>query len=169
MKVGGERILQIPSDLGYGEAGSGEVIGPDTDLVFRVHLLEIVEAPLAHTLMFDGDAPTQPQVETLTEGTGDGAEPGDIVFTNIAVLYFNSNALVQSTWESGQPVELALVEGALIPGLNDGVLGIKVGEIRQVTLPADVVYPDGLPPNAGLDPNDALVFVLEPVAVVPGG
>ena len=38
MKVGGERVLEIPSDLGYGAKGV-EDIPPNADLVFNVRLV----------------------------------------------------------------------------------------------------------------------------------
>jgi peptidylprolyl isomerase len=37
--VGSRVVLQVPSDLGYGEAGSGETIPPDADLVFVIDVL----------------------------------------------------------------------------------------------------------------------------------
>lgn len=40
MKVGGRRMLVIPPDLAYGEAGQGS-IGPDETLVFVVDLLNV--------------------------------------------------------------------------------------------------------------------------------
>lgn len=43
VKEGGVRRLVIPSNLGYGETGSGEAIPPNSDLVFVVKLLEIKE------------------------------------------------------------------------------------------------------------------------------
>lgn len=41
MKPGGKRRLLIPSALGYGKRGAGDVIPPDADLVFEVELLGI--------------------------------------------------------------------------------------------------------------------------------
>lgn len=41
MKVGEVRRLKIPSNLGYGESGAGDVIGANADLIFDVELVSI--------------------------------------------------------------------------------------------------------------------------------
>ncbi|MDA1184813.1 MAG: FKBP-type peptidyl-prolyl cis-trans isomerase [Acidobacteria bacterium] len=41
MKVGGQRRLIIPPDLGYGSAGAGGTIPPNATLVFDIELLEV--------------------------------------------------------------------------------------------------------------------------------
>ena len=41
MKVGGQRTLTIPADMGYGARGAGGVIPPNATLLFDVELLDV--------------------------------------------------------------------------------------------------------------------------------
>ena len=41
MQVGGSRTIIIPSRMGYGSRGAGDVIPPNSDLIFEVELIEI--------------------------------------------------------------------------------------------------------------------------------
>lgn len=43
MKVGDKAVLFIPSHLGYGARGAGNVIPPDTDLIFEMEMVGIQE------------------------------------------------------------------------------------------------------------------------------
>jgi FKBP-type peptidyl-prolyl cis-trans isomerase len=41
MKVGGQRTLMIPPELGYGARGAGGVIPPQAHLIFDIELLDV--------------------------------------------------------------------------------------------------------------------------------
>ncbi len=41
MKSGGKRRLMVPSALGYGATGGGDVIPPNADLIFDIELIEV--------------------------------------------------------------------------------------------------------------------------------
>jgi FKBP-type peptidyl-prolyl cis-trans isomerase len=42
MKEGGKYELYVPSDLGYGPRGGGQIIGPNATLIFVIELLEVI-------------------------------------------------------------------------------------------------------------------------------
>lgn len=44
MQVGDEIVVWIPSELAYGQRGAGGVIPPNTDLIFRMEMLDMPEA-----------------------------------------------------------------------------------------------------------------------------
>lgn len=43
MSVGSKYRFVVPSDLGYGESGAGNTIGPNSVLIFEVELLDIID------------------------------------------------------------------------------------------------------------------------------
>ena len=44
MKPGGKFTFIMPPELGYGEGGAGQMIGPNATLLFDVELIAVVKA-----------------------------------------------------------------------------------------------------------------------------
>ena len=50
------------------------------------------------------------------------------------------NGTVFDTSEGGEPLEFTLGEGKMIPKFEEAVLGMKIGESKTFTIPADEAY-----------------------------
>merc|ERR1719373_1470834 len=67
-----------------------------------------------------------------------------------------------STKDKGQqPFEYTAGVGGVITGWDQGCLGMKLGEVRQLTIPADEGYGAGGFPAWGIPPGATLNFTLE--------
>ena len=96
------------------------------------------------------------------EGHGASSKPGDLV----SVLYTGTlpDGTVFDTNVGKSPFEFKLGDGHVIPGFERGVLGMKVGGKRRVTIPPDLAYGKrGVPPK--IPPGSILVFDIELLAI----
>ena len=99
------------------------------------------------------------KIETTKEGTGVEIKNGQT-----AVVHYTGKLTDGTTFDSsktrGTPFEFPLGAGMVIKGWDMGVLGMKVGETRMLTIPADLGYGER---GAGgvIPPNATLVFEVE--------
>jgi len=168
MRVGGRRTLVIPAEMAYGNAGSGSgSIGPDADLVFVVDLLRVlppVDPADEPDVVLPDEAPTELVIEDLVEGDGDEVTEGTPVTLHYVGVALSTGEAFDSSYESGRPVSFTAGAGQIIPGFDEGVLGMRVGGKRQIIIPPDLAY--GAEGAAGvIGPDETLVFVVEAVAV----
>ncbi len=170
MKVGGRRQITIPGDLAYGKAGR-EGIEPDETLVFVVDLVSKAAAPeplLEPEVTMPAGPVTELGIEDITPG--DGAEiTADL--TGVLEVHLIGTSAVNSvdivnTYATGETLQLPYpvtqVPGG---GLTQGLVGMKVGGRRQITIPGSLGYGETPPAQAGLDPNETLVFVVDLVGI----
>lgn len=67
-------------------------------------------------------------------------------------------------FDSGQ-FEFKLGTGAVVAGFDQAVTGMKTGEKKTVTIPANLAYGASPPPGSGIPANADLVFDIELVAL----
>ncbi len=108
------------------------------------------------------------KIVDTTVGTGTVAENGDVVTVNYTGT-FDDGKKFDSSYDNGQPLSFTLGTTGIIQGWNLGVLGMKVGGTRELTIPSDLGYgPEGrspvIPPNATLHFTITLLSVSNPAA-----
>jgi peptidylprolyl isomerase len=105
-----------------------------------------------------GSPPKTLKVEDLIEGKGQAAKSGDKVSVRYVGVLYDNNKEFDSSWKRGKaPFQLTLGQGQVIQGWDRGLIGMKVGGRRRLTIPPDLAYgAQGQPPS--IPANSTLVF-----------
>jgi FKBP-type peptidyl-prolyl cis-trans isomerase FkpA len=106
--------------------------------------------------------PTDLVSEDLVVGTGDTAQSGDTVSVNYTG-WLTDGTQFDSSYDRGQPFTFQLGVGAVIAGWDQGVVGMKVGGKRRLTIPPDLAYGTG--GRGSIPPNATLIFEVELVEI----
>ncbi|RZQ65694.1 FKBP-type peptidyl-prolyl cis-trans isomerase [Amycolatopsis suaedae] len=107
--------------------------------------------------------PTKVLTKDLEPGTGRPAANGMPLQMNYLLMTWSDKNIVDNSYDRGQPFELTLGEGRVIPGWEEGLQGIYQGGRRVLVIPPDKGYgPQG---KAPVKPNETLVFVVDAVKV----
>jgi peptidylprolyl isomerase len=108
-----------------------------------------------------GPAPTSLVVKDLIKGTGPAAKSGSSITVNYVGVLYKGGKEFDSSWKTGQPfAPFKLGQGAVIPGWDKGLVGMKVGGRRELIIPPSLAYgKSGSPPT--IPPNATLVFVVD--------
>jgi peptidylprolyl isomerase len=111
-----------------------------------------------------GKAPKKLVIKDLIPGTGQAAKAGDPITVNyIGVNYANGKPF-DNSYDRGQPFPFQLGGGQVIPGWDQGLVGMKVGGRRELVIPPSLAYgPQGQPPV--IKPNETLVFVVDLLSI----
>ena len=98
--------------------------------------------------------------ETLKEGTGDELKPGSVASFHYEGKLENGTVF-DSSRKKGEPLKVAVGTGKLIKGWEEGLPGMKVGEIRKLFVPSALGYADRDAPGGKIPPNSNLIFEVE--------
>tara|TARA_X000000368_G_scaffold61229_2_gene43181 strand:+ start:5871 stop:6806 length:936 start_codon:yes stop_codon:yes gene_type:complete len=171
MAVGGRRSLTIPSDLAYGENGSGSgSIGPNETLVFVVDLIASVPSNLEKPSEELSAEPTlELQINDLYEGSGPAVQPGNVVYIHYVGVSASTGQQFDSSWDRGRSEFIGYISGTgnVIEGLDQGLLGMQVGGRRTVVIPPDLAYGENGAGDGLIAPNETLIFTVDLLGTHP--
>lgn len=164
MALGGRRLLVIPPDLAYGDTGSGSgSIPPGDTIAFVVDLIGFV--PGDHELP-EPTVPAEPADELTTtdivEGDGPEAGPDSIVWLHYRGVTQSDGNEFDASLPRGidEPLIAQLAPGQLIDGMVEGIVGMKVGGVREIVIPAELAYGELGAGEGLIGPDETLVFVV---------
>jgi len=102
------------------------------------------------------------KIEDVTVGTGTEAVAGKMVTVHY-VGTFTSGEKFDSSRDRGTPFTFPLGAGRVIKGWDEGVVGMKVGGVRKLSIPPQLGYgPNDYGPIPG---NSTLLFEVELIDV----
>ncbi|XP_056152902.1 peptidyl-prolyl cis-trans isomerase FKBP10 [Lampris incognitus] len=129
MCVNERRKITVPPHLAYGSTGAGDVIPPDTTLVFDLHLVD---------LWNKADLVVTKSISTPKDCRR------SVMRTDFVRYHYNGTLLDGSVFDSSyvreQTTDSLVGEGWLIKGMDEGLLGMCVGEIRNIVIPPFKAY-----------------------------
>ena len=93
--------------------------------------------------------------EDVKVGTGPAAKNGDHVVVHYTGTLTDGTKF-DSSRDRNEPFDFTLGQGQVIKGWDEGVVGMKKGGIRKLTIPPDMAYgkngsPPKIPPDATLN------------------
>lgn len=98
------------------------------------------------------------QIEDIKVGSGPAVKSGDTVVINYTGTLLDGTKF-DSSYDRGQPFTTQIGVGQVIKGWDEGVVGMKVGGKRKLTIPPDLAYGDQA--VGSIPPNSTLVFEVE--------
>ena len=117
-----------------------------------------VEIPLGET------PPGELVVEDIVVGDGPEAAAGQPVEVHYVGHAWSDGSKFDASWDRGQTFGFRLGSGQVIQGWDQGVVGMRLGGRRRLTIPPDMAYG---PSGAGgvIGPDETLVFVVDLLGV----
>jgi peptidylprolyl isomerase len=113
-------------------------------------------------------APTKLVSKDLITGTGAVAAAGDELTVDYVGALYKTGKVFSTSWlkggKTGQTFPFQLGVHAVIPGWDQGLVGMRVGGRRELTIPPALAYgAQGSGPS--IPPDSTLIFIVDLLAV----
>jgi FKBP-type peptidyl-prolyl cis-trans isomerase FkpA len=148
-------------------------------LFLFARLLVVAIALIASGCDTGSDTPIDPSdvdIEyTLTDlvvGTGNPAAVGNVATINYTGWLFNGSGTESkgrqfaSSAQTGAPLVVAIGRRQTLPGVEQAIVGMRLGGKRRAYVPANLGYGPSGTSDGTIPPNAALVFELELINLV---
>ena len=109
------------------------------------------------------EGPTSLQIEDLTVGTGATAATGDTISVLYNGTFLDGRVFDASSLHGNVPYTFRLGAGNVIAGWDQGLVGMRVGGVRRLTIPSSLAY--GSSGNGPIPPNTPLRFEVQLVTI----
>lgn len=106
-----------------------------------------------------GAPPAELVVTDLAPGTGAAAASTSTVVADYIGVSCSTGKIFDSSYSRGEPATFPLAQ--VIPGWQQGLVGMKVGGKRLLGIPAELAYGSQPPPGSGIAVDEPLWFVVE--------
>lgn len=123
-------------------------------------------APTSTPITLEGATTTDSGLQYLeiTAGTGEAPKKGNIITLNY-IASLPDGTVLADTYTQGSPVSTVWGEDRLLPGWEEGVGLMKVGEKAKIVIPPDLAFGDQ--GSGSIPPGTQIVIEMELLAVKP--
>jgi FKBP-type peptidyl-prolyl cis-trans isomerase len=135
--------------------------------IFGFHLKPSDNSPVTLNETIDvspspSQIPDNIQIEDTQVGSGSAVKAGDTVEIHY-IGYLEDGTRFDTSYTRGVPFETKIGVGDVIKGWDIGVIGMKTGGQRRITIPPELGY--GERGSGPIPPNSTLIFDLELVGI----
>jgi FKBP-type peptidyl-prolyl cis-trans isomerase len=110
-----------------------------------------------------GPPPKKLEIKDLEEGSGPAAKAGDEVTVQYVGVNYKTGEQFDASWDRGEPFTFKLGEELVIPGWEEGIVGMKPGGRRELIIPPELGY--GFQRSGTIPPGSTLIFVVDLISV----
>lgn len=119
-------------------------------------------APAALQSAISGNRVEKLVITDVKVGSGAEVQEGDMVVINYIATLQNGQEF-DNTYKTGDPITVTIGDGKVIAGLEQGLVGMKVGGERILVIPSELAY--GKKGYGPIPKNATVVYAIELLAI----
>jgi len=120
------------------------------------------------TVKLPATLPTKLEKTELKAGSGQAAATGDTVVVHYVGVLSKDGTEFDNSYDRAQSFPVAIGQGQVIKGWDEGLVGVQTGGQYQLDIPADLAYGDQGSGDV-IKGGDAITFVIDVLAVLTPG